>query len=130
MAASYPSGIKTFTTKANADVIDASHVNALQDEITAIETDFVTGRATDLLPLVDATTSFGSAAKRWKDAFFSGVLSVAGTLKLRGISYTPPAADATVSGYVLSSDAAGNLSWVAQTVDIPGLDILQIEALA
>ena len=30
------------------------------------------------------------------------------------VTYVLPAADATVSGYVLSSDASGNLSWIAQ----------------
>jgi hypothetical protein len=39
--ASYPSTIKSFTTKAAADTIQASHINDLQDEIVAIETDLV-----------------------------------------------------------------------------------------
>jgi hypothetical protein len=38
MAASYPSSVKVFTTKANTtDVIDASHPNSVQDEVVAIE---------------------------------------------------------------------------------------------
>jgi hypothetical protein len=38
MPAVYPGSIRTFTTKANTvDVIDASHPNLLQDEVTAIE---------------------------------------------------------------------------------------------
>ena len=45
MAASYPSSAKTFTTKANgaASVIDASHVNDLQLEVTAVEQDLIAG---------------------------------------------------------------------------------------
>lgn len=40
MAASYPGSIKTFTTKTNStDLVDASHVNDLQDEVNAIETE-------------------------------------------------------------------------------------------
>lgn len=38
MAASFPTTVKTFTTKSNnVDTIDASHVNDLQDEVNAIE---------------------------------------------------------------------------------------------
>jgi hypothetical protein len=38
MAASYPSSVKVFTTKANTtDVIDSSHPNSIQDEVVAIE---------------------------------------------------------------------------------------------
>lgn len=39
MSASYPGAIKSFTTKVNnVDTVDASHVNDLQLEVTAIET--------------------------------------------------------------------------------------------
>lgn len=43
MAASFPSGVKSFTTKLAGDTIQASHVNDVQDEITAIETALVGG---------------------------------------------------------------------------------------
>lgn len=43
MAASYPSAKKTFSTKASNDVIQASHVNEPQDEITAIEEALLNG---------------------------------------------------------------------------------------
>lgn len=51
MAASYPSSAKSFTTKTTAQTIDASHVNDLQEEVTAIETDLVAG-----LPVVRGGT--------------------------------------------------------------------------
>lgn len=38
-----------------------------------------------------------------------------GSLSVRGVDYVWPAADASVSGYVLSSDSAGTLSWVANS---------------
>jgi len=38
MPASFPGAIKTFTTKADGDVILAAHVGDLQAEVTAIET--------------------------------------------------------------------------------------------
>lgn len=52
MAASYPGSVKSFTTKTNyVDLVDASHVNDLQDEVVAIETELgtdVAGSATNL----------------------------------------------------------------------------------
>lgn len=42
--ATYPSSVKSFTTKVNAtDVVDASHMNAVQDEIMALEQDLLDG---------------------------------------------------------------------------------------
>ncbi len=41
MAANYPTSVPSFTTKATADVIQASHTNSLQDEVTAIGTDLL-----------------------------------------------------------------------------------------
>jgi len=38
MAASYPGTIKTFSTKAPGQAIASSHINELQDEVVAVET--------------------------------------------------------------------------------------------
>ena len=39
MAAVYPTSIKTFTTKTNkVDIVDAAHINDLQNEVIALET--------------------------------------------------------------------------------------------
>lgn len=38
MPASYPTSVKTFTTKSTNDVIQASHVDDIQDEVVAVET--------------------------------------------------------------------------------------------
>lgn len=45
MPASYPGSIKAFSTKTDgpSSIIAASHVNDLQDEVAAIETDILTG---------------------------------------------------------------------------------------
>lgn len=43
MAASYPAAVKTFTTKTNkVDLVDASHINDIQNEVSAIETELGT----------------------------------------------------------------------------------------
>lgn len=38
---SYPTSVKSFTTRAGGDVIQPAHMNDVQDEITAIETDLL-----------------------------------------------------------------------------------------
>lgn len=43
MAASYPTSAKTFSTKNNGDTIQPSHINEVQEEITAIEQDLLDG---------------------------------------------------------------------------------------
>lgn len=43
MAASYPTSIKSFTAKVAGDTVQPEHVVALQDEVTAIETQLLTG---------------------------------------------------------------------------------------
>ncbi len=45
MSASYPSAVKAFATRAAGQTIDPSHVNELQDEVTAIEAGITQGTA-------------------------------------------------------------------------------------
>lgn len=45
MSASYPGSVKTFTSRNNGDVIQASHINDLQDEVNAIEAGLLQGSA-------------------------------------------------------------------------------------
>jgi len=61
---------------------------------------------------IAAVSSTGGSAFCFYDA--SGERAYfAGSQSWRGVNYVMPAADAAASGYVLSSDGAGNLSWVA-----------------
>ncbi len=43
MAASYPTSAKSFTTKNSGESVQATHVNDLQDEVTAVEQDLIGG---------------------------------------------------------------------------------------
>src|SRR5690606_2903371 len=43
---------------------------------------------------------------------FSGNINLLGTTTLSGVTYTWPGADAALSGYVLSSNGSGQLSWI------------------
>jgi hypothetical protein len=45
LAASYPTSVKAFSTRNTGDAINASHVNDLQDEVTAIENALINGIA-------------------------------------------------------------------------------------
>jgi len=60
MAASYPTSSKSFTSKTNAvDTVDASHINAIQDEITAVENDLLSTTPTYI---TKATTGINASA--------------------------------------------------------------------
>lgn len=84
MAASYPSGAKSFTTKADGGTISASHVNDLQDEVTAVESALLNGLAHDL-KFTDATYDIGkSGATRPRDFFLSRNATISGTMQVGG----------------------------------------------
>lgn len=64
MAATYPGAIKNFTSKSNfTEVVDSSHINALQDEVTAIETTLGANVAVSTSPL--STGSFANASQNF-----------------------------------------------------------------
>jgi hypothetical protein len=98
--ASFPTSVKTFTTHAALDTIEASHVNDLQDEVSAIETDLLL--LTHDLKFTDATYDIGkTGATRPRDLFTSRDVSagrdlavarnaaVTGTLAVTG-AFTAP----------------------------------------
>jgi hypothetical protein len=66
MPASYPNSVKVFTTKTTGQVIQASHINEPQDEITAIEQGLLQGLAHALFPNTDAGQDLGTTTKRWR----------------------------------------------------------------
>lgn len=57
--ASFPSATKTYTTKTNGQTVDASHVNDLQDEVTAIEGN-LRGGSTNQVYVGGATPGYAS----------------------------------------------------------------------
>lgn len=81
MSASYPSSAKSFTTKTDGvDTNAAADVNALQDEVTAVESALLTSLAHDL-KFTDATYDIGkSGATRPRDLFISRNATVGGTI--------------------------------------------------
>jgi hypothetical protein len=99
MAASYPSSVKSFTTKATGDKIQAAHINDLQDEVHAIETDLLTGGITPTI----------------SDSDDSHVLTLATTSNLtanRTLTFVPGDASRTLT---LSGNATVD-DWFNQSV--------------
>src|SRR3990167_9432188 len=97
MAASYPTSAKAFTTKTAGATIEAAHINDLQDEVTAIETDLIAG-----LPVTRGGT---------------GATSLTANRVLLGDGTSAVAvAAAGETGQVLQSNGASAPTWA--TVDI------------
>ena len=86
--ASYPTSVKSFTTKNTADTIQAAHVNDVQSEVTALETDLIAG-----LPVTRGGTGVATLAA-------NGVLLGNGTGAV-------VVSSAGASGQVLTVNASG-----------------------
>lgn len=73
MAASYPSSVKSFTTKVDGagNTISASHVNDLQAEVTAMEGGLINGVAHTIRPTTDNTYDSGDSTHSWRDLFLT-----------------------------------------------------------
>ena len=88
MPASYPSSVKSFTAKADSvDIVQAAHINDIQDEVTAIEQGLVNGFQHIVKPLTNDTTDLGTTTLRWRNLWLSGELTgvtgvFAGTVSL------------------------------------------------
>jgi hypothetical protein len=85
--ADYPSTTFTPTTKNTGDTIAASHVNALQAEVTAVEAALLTSGLAHHLLFVDATYDIGaSGATRPRDLYLSRNALIGGTLEIQGLA--------------------------------------------
>lgn len=101
--ANYPASIYTPATKSNGQAIDASHINDIQAEVTAVETALKNGLAHNLI-FTDATYDIGqSGATRPRHLFMSGNATVAGTADITGNVTT---AVITAAGAISASAAA------------------------
>ena len=112
--ASFPTATKSFTTKNNGGTIDAAHVNDLQDEVTAIETN-LRGGSTGQVYLGGATPGFSStiALHRVESSQFSvSGASTLGTIQAGNSTFgTLQASNGTLANLQISSNCtvAGNL---------------------
>ncbi len=82
--ASFPGSVKTFTSKNSGDVIQAAHINDLQDEVNAIEAGYINGTA----PL---NSSRSTVVALSAGASTLASLSVSGASTLASLVVTPGA---------------------------------------
>ena len=106
--ATFPGGVKSFTTKVSAQSIDAAHINDIQDEVTAIEDGYRNATA----PL----NSSGSTLATLNVTGGSTVaaLNITGEIKLAGST-------GTSTGQVLSYQGGSSFQWVSAAGSIPTL---------
>lgn len=102
MAASYPTSIKSFTTKNAGDTIQPAHINDLQDEVAALEGGLLNGTA----PLNSSRSTLASLSVSGGSTLASlqvtGNSTIAGTLTVATIistSITPGGVTSYVRAY-------------------------------
>jgi len=80
--ASYPTSVKTFTTRNAGDVIQPSHVNDLQDEVNAVEAGLLTGPLTIggqiKFPAVQSASSDGNTLDDYEEGAWTPALKFGG----------------------------------------------------
>ena len=98
--ANFPNSVPSFTAKVNGQTIDASHINSLQDEVTAIG-----GYANGTAPLQSSNATFAALVK------LSGVLSPTALSSGDTTDYNPSGLSA--ASVVRLSGAAGGSTIVS-----------------
>ena len=122
MAATFPGGVKTFSTKQAGDQIASAHINDLQDEVVAVET--------ELRKTTGSVVSHGSLAGLNNNdhpqyVLMSGDQTVAGVKSFSSFPVTPSSAPTTnyqVSNKKYVDDLIGawqsyTVSWTAITTN-------------
>ena len=128
MAASYPSAVKTFAARSNGGVIDASHVNDLQDEVNAIEAGLLNGTAplnsskSTLVSLsVTGASTLAGTVNVTGNSTFTGTVNFTGTVT--GVATNnPPRVRASMSSTQnVSSNTWTGLTWNTNVYDSTGM---------
>jgi hypothetical protein len=89
MSASYPGAVKSFTNKSAGDTVQPAHVDDLQDEVTAIETDLLKAWTTFTptwtnVTVGNASVNSGKYLKLGKIVFFRIDLVLGSTSAVTG----------------------------------------------
>lgn len=111
MPASYPTAVKTFTTKNAGDTIQPAHINDLQDEVVAIEQGLLGG----VSPFQSSNSTLANLSVPGASTF-TGNVQMDGTLTVNKIVSTSIAA-AGVTSYVRAT--AGAVEFGASGVLVP-----------
>lgn len=120
--ASYPTSVKSFTTKNTGDVVQASHINDLQDEVNAIEAGLRNGTA----PINAAGSTVTSLVVTGGSTLASLVVSGGSTLatlqaggstfSVRPVEPPPDAAQVTLAAaFNLANNSTTAITWAEQT---------------
>lgn len=105
----YPSGIQTFTNKNPGDPILDTHIDDLQAEVTAIETDLINGMTGPFIANNGLTAGNSTVA----------ALQLTGNLGWSTQTYVPPSSRATVGDILTVASTSGStatLQWQPGTV--------------
>jgi hypothetical protein len=110
--ASFPTSVKSFTSKNTGDVIQAAHVNDLQDEVNAIEAGYLNGTANLNSSRATVTSLQVSGAST-----ITTLQAAGSTFSVRPVTPPPDAAlvylDSTVT---IGSSALSTVAWLAQSI--------------
>ena len=127
MGASYPTSVKTFTTRSVGQTIQPSHLNDLQDEITAIEAGLVGGAA----PLNSSNSTLANLSVIGGSTLatlqVNGNSTIAGTLTVTTIISTSIGASAVTSAVRVYSSGvtqyANASSYTRLAMDVKEYDL-------
>jgi hypothetical protein len=111
MPASYPTAVKTFTTKNAGDTIQPAHINDLQDEVVAIEQGLLGGAS----PLQSSNSTLANLSVPGLSTF-AGDVTMSGTLTVNKIVSTSIASVGAVSYVQAYPDAVFQFSSAAGVV--------------
>src|SRR5438876_551474 len=108
--ASYPTSIKSYTTKNTGETIQAAHINDLQLEVTAVETGLINGFEHVLKPLITNTSDIGTSSLAWRDIYVGTSIRSTGTVAAAGFLRLANATDLAWRNAGNSADVAFRVS--------------------
>lgn len=118
MAASFPASVKSFVSRVSGDTIQPAHVNDLQDEVSAIETDLLKAWTTQAYSAGDYTASSGTWGVDPGDTTLAyhkigKRLTVAFEVNTTDVSATPLTLNITIPGSFTAAKTTHNPILVA-----------------
>jgi hypothetical protein len=102
-SASYPSATKSFSTHLAGQVIASADINAIQDEIVAIENGLRTGLAHNVLPDANNTRDLGASGTKWANVYTTALNVNGATIQAPVIQTTT--STGTVNDFALTTGA-------------------------
>jgi hypothetical protein len=102
-SASYPSATKSFSTHLAGQVIASADINAIQDEIVAVENGLRTGLAHNVLPDANNTRDLGASGTKWANVYTTALNVNGATIQAPVIQTTT--STGTVNDFALTTGA-------------------------